>query len=130
MQIDYKNRITVQNSTAIEQLIQSNIDLKQIINQTQTQINDNNAQIAQLKVFNTYITAIIGTLTDPAVIAYQNSIATLNTASIMQLSQLTENLVQSIMQLQIVISNNLTQISVLQTQNTYIIDTIDLIPIS
>lgn len=122
--IDYQNMITVQNTTAIESIIQLNIDLNQNISQIQTQIADNNAQIAQLQVYNTYITMIIGQLTDPAMIAYQNGIATNNTATIAQLTQLNVNLNQSTIQLQTIITNNIAMIRILQTGNTYIVKTI------
>lgn len=128
--IDYENSIAAQNTAATAQLTLSNIDLNQNITQNQSQIANNLVHITQVQTYNTYITAIIGFLTDLDMIAYQDSIATKNTDLIAQLMQSNINLNQNITRLQTIITNNIAQIDVLQVANTYIIETIALIPVS
>ena len=63
-------------------------------------------------------------------INYQNSIAASNTAQINQLTQQNINLNQNIIQMQTQITNNTNQIATLQQDNTWIAQTIALIPTS
>jgi chromosome segregation ATPase len=109
-----------------------NTNLNQNITQLQTQIANNTNQINQLQTYNTYIPEVIAYIpqSDTDLIDYQNSIATQNTATISQLTQLNTNLNQNITQLQTQIANNTNQIGVLQNDNNYITQTIAFIPSS